>query len=252
MQSGIPEASIQGMRAQIAATAGFWGSSVVRLQVEQDKLVGVTGHTYSPAYMADVTSMIGYARSLGLTVVINDQTEPAPGFTANEPMPTYATRAFWARIDTVYKNRPGIVYDLFNEPRGMYGWAQWKPAMQQVISFIRAQGAWNAVWVEGIHFAASLAGVPLLHGGKIVYTFHHPAGPPEPSSWYADFGYLAAKQVPVVDGEWAGSQVPPPGYLAYLTKYHVGLTGWTLSNGTLNAGGYATASSIGQMLRSWW
>ena len=242
---------MQGMDAQLAATAGYWHANTVRLQVEQDKLVGAQGNAYSAAYMTDVKSVVSYARSLGLTVVINDQTEGAPGYTANEGLPTHATDVFWSKIAAVYGNRPHIVFDLFNEPRGT-GWGPWHTAMQAALTYLRSTGARNLVWVEGIHCASTLAGVPLLHGGALAYTFHHPAGAQNPADWHKAFGYLASKGYTIVDGEWAGSNMPPKGYLSYLSAHHIGLTSWTLANGSLNTAGYDTASPAGQVLRSWW
>jgi hypothetical protein len=57
-------------------------------------------------------------------------------------------------------------------------------------------------------WGSTLAGVPLLHGKGIVYSFHHP-GSPWPSqapvteaTWNRAFGYLASRGIPVVDGEF--------------------------------------------------
>ena len=51
--------------------------------------------------------------------------------------------------------------------------------------------------------------MPLLKGSNIVYDFHH-AGAPwgwdapiNPLTWDASFGYLAARGIPVIDGEFA-------------------------------------------------
>ena len=250
--SGIPKISIQNMRAQIAAAAGSWSCSVLRLQVEQDKLVGQNGKTYSAPYMTDIKNMVSYARSLGLKVVINDQTEPASGFTANEPLPTYATNVFWKDINSVYKNT-SVIYDLFNEPRGGNGWPSWRTAMQGALTYLRGLGSTNMVWIEGINFAGTLAGVPLLNGGPLAYTYHHPAGAATTATWDADFGYLANRGYTVIDGEWAGSVMPPAGYLSYLASHKIGLTSWTLAPGSLNStSDYNSASSSGAVLKSWW
>ncbi len=250
--SGIPQISIQNMRAQIAAAAGSWSCSLLRLQVEQDKLVGQDGKTYSAPYMTDIKNMVSYARSLGLQVVINDQTEPASGFTANEPLPTYATKVFWKDINAVYKNT-SVIYDLFNEPRGGNGWSSWRTAMQGALTYLRGLGSANVVWIEGIKMAGTLAGVPLLNGGPLVYTFHHPVGAASTATWNADFGYLANRGYQVVDGEWAGSVMPPAGYLAYLASHHIGLTSWTLTPGSLNStSDYNSTSPSGAVLKSWW
>jgi hypothetical protein len=61
---------------------------------------------------------------------------------------------------------------------------------------------------EALHYASTLEDVPMLHGANLVYTFHHPVTPwagmseSNSDSWRASFGYLAAKGLPVVDGEF--------------------------------------------------
>ncbi len=261
------------IKAQIRAAKMSWHANAVRLQVMQDKLVGASGTDYSPAYMGNISAAVNYAENIGLYVIINCQTEPGPGFTENEPRPTYATRAFWSRIGKSYGNDPRVIFDLFNEPR-LSTWDQWQRDMQGVTDSVRGQGWRNTVWVEGIHHADSLAGAGahLLHGGRIVYTIHHPAGAPSRRNWNADFGNLASRGVPVEVGEWtnfangyhwADAPASVPAFLSYLGRRHIGMTVWTMLPGVLNStGNFSSVTTMnshwpqpgqgaGQLVRDW-
>ncbi|HTT54362.1 MAG TPA: cellulase family glycosylhydrolase [Streptosporangiaceae bacterium] len=271
--TALAVSSMQQLKDQIHAAKASWHANGVRLQVEQDKLVGQNGRAYSRAYMADVESAVDYGLSLGLYVVINCQTEPAAGFTANEPLPTYATKAFWARIGQVYGNRDHVYFDIFNEPRDR-GWPRWQRSMQSVINSIRHHGYDNVIWVDGIELGNSLdlASKYLLHGGTIVYTIHHPYGPHDAAAWDKDFGYLRAKGIPVAVGEWtnfangyhwADAPTSVPLFLSYLQRRNIGFTAWTLMPGCLNStNDYSSVTNLGphwpepgqgagQLIRDW-
>jgi cellulase (glycosyl hydrolase family 5) len=255
--------SMSTLRHQIYAVRNQWHSNTVRLQVEQDKLVGTDGRHYSAAYMQNIRGAVNYALAQGLTVVVNDQTEPAPGFSRNESLPTSATTAFWQRISHYYGNST-VVFDLFNEPRHAT-WNQWRAAMQPVVDSLRHRGINNTLWVEGINYASTLAGVPLLYGGGIAYTIHHPAGAHTVASWEQSFGYLADEGQQVVVGEWTNYQhgyhwqdaaKVVPQFLSFLASKGIGMTAWTLGKGVLDkTDDYRTATTeptgAGWMIRNW-
>ena len=266
----LPADRIGTIEAQISAAKRYWNVNTIRFQIVQDKLVGANGQVYSPVYMQQIRTVTDYARSLGLTVVLNAQTEVSTGFTRDERMPTAATRAFWWRIMHYYKNVPHVMFDLFNEPR-FCTWSWWHRSMQWLVDFIRQQGAHNAVWVEGRWWGSTLAGVPLLRGRGIVYTFHHP-GSPWPSqapvnktTWYRAFGYLTYRHIAVVDGEfvnfaagyhWRYPRVMIPQYFQYLNAHHIGMTAWTLGTNVMNTiKGYQWATTEptgdGWLVRQW-
>ncbi len=250
-QWGRPLADID---AEVWAIRNDWHSNVVRFQVQQDRFSTDT------AYQAYIWAAIGEGLSAGLTVVINPQTEPVPGWTANEPLPTRQTLAFWGLVANAYRNNPDVVFDLFNEPRvpgTAAGWDLWHSGgvykgatylgMQTVLSFIRSQGAANVVWADGPAAASTLDGVAShpLSGGRVIYSFHHPAGPHTPRAWYRDFGYLTGLHIPVVNGEftnyeegycWRDAPTALPEYLDYLHARGIGMTAWTFG-GALNGGG---------------
>jgi hypothetical protein len=141
----------------------------------------------------------------------------------------------------LYANKPGIVFDLFNEPR-YATWEQWRVKFQRLVNFIRKH-ANNPIWLEGLHYASTLEDVPMLHGANLVYTFHHPVTPwagmseSNSDSWRASFGYLADNGLPVVDAEFNEDaktyHLPQPTrreYLAYVKVHHIGMIIFGLSH----------------------
>jgi len=235
-------------RAQIRA-ARVWGANAIRLQIVQDKLVGKAGRKDSPRYMADIRRLVDYALRQHMTVILNAQTEISMGFPRNENLPTGATYAFWRYMARYYGHNPHVVFDLFNEPR-FCDWQQWHAAFQPLVTYLRSIGSENQLWVEGLWWGSTLAGVPLLRGQGIVYSFHHPGSPwpwqtpVGPSTWYKAFGYLSREHIPVTDGEfvnfmggyyWPRSTQMVSEYLRYLSAHHIGVVAWSLQAGIMTA-----------------
>jgi Cellulase (glycosyl hydrolase family 5) len=259
------EAQIRAVRS---ATGKSWNGNAIRLQILQDKLVGPEGNLWSPGYFRAIERIVSCALRRHLTVILNAQTEPATGFPANEQGPTRATYAFWRHITGVYGRNPHVVFDLFNEPRcegagttgrssEICGWQAWANATWPLVRYVRVHGSLNQVWVEGRRWGSQLAGVPLLPCARavawcqgIVYSFHKP-GCPWPTKcaadravWWRQFGYLAAKGVPVVNGEmtnyrggyyWNRSTATMTAYLDDLHAWHIGVVAWSLQPGIMTA-----------------
>jgi Cellulase (glycosyl hydrolase family 5) len=265
------------MKRQIWAAAHYWHANTVRFQILQDRLVGTEGRRFNRPYMYAIRTVTDYALRLGLTVVLNAQTEVSTGYAVDEPLPTHATQVFWRRMMNVWANNPRVAFDLFNEPRRCT-WAQWHTAFQGLIDYIRGHGAGNQLWVEGRWWGSTFAGVPLLRGTGIVYSFHHPGSPwpwqrpVDQQTWNHAFGFLANRGLPIVDGEfpnyvgsydWGPASLPGanPGrlvgeYFRYLTAHHIGMLAWSLVPGALNSDSTFTSTSSepqgdGQLVRAW-
>ena len=243
--------------AQIRAAQG-WHAKTIRLQIVQDKMTGPRGTSYAPRYMNVVRTIVHYALRRHLDVVLNAQTEISMGFPDNENLPTAATFAFWQHMTRYYGHNPRVVFDLFNEPR-FCNWIQWEQAMQPLVDYIRHLGSRNQLWVEGLWWGSTFAGLPhLLRGQGIVYSFHHPGAPwpwqgwvpgyqpgvTGPPLWNRAFGALAASGVPMVDGEfvnymggyyWPRSTQMVAQYMRYLAARHIGMVAWSLQPGIMTA-----------------
>lgn len=269
-------------RDEIGAAASAWCANVVRLQVGEWNLVN------SPGFVHAMQAEVGYAESLGLAVVINDQAEWNP---ESEPMPTELSKTFWRRVAPVYARDPLVIFDAFNEP-SLGAWGCWHDGgaacpqpgftgMQALAALIRRHAP-NLIWVDGPSVAttlthaggatrtvrlgaATLAGVqswPITGVAPRAYSIHHPGGPHTRANWTAKFGYLAAQQIaPVVVGEttqWAAARSECwddapwryPAYLNYLAGLHIGATAWSLDPGVL--AGTSPAKPTGFGVRADW
>ncbi len=248
----VGSATVSVAEAEVQAVHDAWNGNTVRLQIEQDELTGADGScklttgSSCLAYYQEIQTVVNYALQLPppnqLTVVINDTTLPAAGFTASEPLPTHATEVFWKDMAAAYAGNPRVIFDLFNEPRGLGGtgatqWQGWRDGanlngvsylgMQTVLSYVRNKlKAPNMIWADGLDAAGTLNGIaahaasgtvdgaPGSVGtyalsqsgddvtGPLIYTFHHPMGDQTTTAWWRDFGYLPALGYSVMNGEW--------------------------------------------------
>jgi hypothetical protein len=246
------------VKNQIRAAARGWNVNAIRLQIVQDKLVGAAGNKYSLSYMVNIRRIVTFALHHHLNVILNAQTEISLGYSANENLPTGATRVFWRWMTRYYGDNPHVVFDLFNEPR-FCNWAMWTRSMQSLVNYVRRMGSKNQLWAEGLWWGSTFAGLPhLLSGQGIVYSFHHPGAPwpwqgwvpgyqpgvTGPPLWNAAFGDLAARGVPMVNGEfvnyiggyyWPHSTQMVSQYMHYLARYHIGMVAWSLQPGIMTA-----------------
>lgn len=241
--------TVAGDSAVIQAAAAYWCSNTVRLQIEQDYLIAADGTVNRP-FLAAIQSEVAYAESLGLVVVLNDQTQLTRAHDDREFMPTRRSFAFWDILTSQYRADPRVVLDLYNEPAFVPTWWQWRNGgtlhgvrffgMQQLADHVRHDGARNLLWVEGPHVGGSLQDAwayRIRHDGPLEYAEHRPAGPHTPADWYGLFGYLAAHNLaPVVEGEWADyartnagwacwDDAPKsvPVWLHYLANHQIGM-----------------------------
>lgn len=247
----------RSVQDQVRAAQG-WNVNAIRLQIVQDKLVGAAGNKRSAGYVANIRRIVGFALHRHLNVILNAQTEISLGYSANENLPTTATIAFWRLMTRYYGDNPHVVFDLFNEPR-FCNWAMWTRSMQSLVDYVRRLGSLNQLWVEGLWWGSTFAGLPhLLSGQGIVYSFHHPGAPwpwqgwvpgyqpgvTGPPLWNAAFGDLAARGVPMVNGEfvnyiggyyWPRSTQMVSQYMHYLAERHIGMVAWSLQPGIMTA-----------------
>lgn len=232
LDSNTTESTLAETEAQIKAIADSWCGNTVRLQIEQDELVGVAGSSLNTAYLNVIKAAVSYAEGQGLAIVINDQAEPGGpnDVTNNEPLPTTASEEFWRQMNKLYANDPQIVYDLFNEPRLLgpseeaQAWQYWLNGgkyqgvqyigLQSLATYVRNDGSKNLFWVEGplsdgtLDYIINNPSIYEIKGaGPIVYSVHHAwsanAANESPATWDAAFGDMVKDNIaPVVDGEW--------------------------------------------------
>ena len=218
-----------------------YGANTIRLQVTQDEMVGQGGHKFNAEYMNVLQQVVDNGVSMGLRMVINPNTEWSPGYHDNERMPTRATHVFWRDVMGVFANKPGVVFDLFNEPGTkhsngqLWTWQEWYNHFQPLVTFIN-QHADNQIWLEGIQYASTWFDFTPITGKHLVYTYHHLGKPwnaeipQSPLTWDHAFGFLADKGLPMVDAEFINckgfnhlSRPVVRQYLEYIRERHIGL-----------------------------
>ena len=140
-----------------------------------------------------------------------------------------------------------MVYELFNEPPGVdtaANWALWRDGggsqigHKQLVSTVRATGAVNVLLADGLRYAKSLMGVPLLTDplGQTGYAFHPYLIKPidVASAWPAYFGTFAATHAVIATAWGAASQSnyceagwpsTSAALVTYLRAHHIGLAG---------------------------
>ncbi len=238
---------LEATEAEIKAAKDNFGATHIRLQIQQQALVGEDGTRYHEFYARNVFDAIDYALNLDLTVVINCQTEPGPT-PRTYLMPNQgndATSKFWEIMLTPaggnYSGNPSIICDLFNEPQCGPNWSLWQAHYQGLINHIRGdlRVTANQLWADADNYAASLENCPGLTdpADNLVYSFHHPNSGPggDSAGWDADFGNWAAAHR-VVNGEFAqhitgfnwGSAYEIQRYLDYCSAKSIGHTIWTV------------------------
>jgi Cellulase (glycosyl hydrolase family 5) len=246
--SGLQEGNWTGLVTEdlikIAATANAWCANTIRIQVNQDLLLGPTATSFDPEYMAAIESEVSLAESYDLVVVLNDETNfSSPAIRHYQAGPTAGTEVFWKTMTKYYGNDPQVIFDLYNEPRtsvpympdstlwrlwlngGTFKHVHYAFGMAALAAYVRyTAGARNLFWIEGPRYSLSFEGMiryhALIHVSGVVYAIHHAQGQHDIANWNAAFGYLVTDGIaPVVNGEFTNYEPHPnpkidliPGY----------------------------------------
>jgi hypothetical protein len=229
---------------RIKATAEDWCSNTVRIQLNQDLLLGPNGTGFNSEYMAAIQSEVSLAESYRLVVVLNDETNFSPVPVRHyQAGPTPGTEVFWKDMAKLYGDDPQIIFDLYNEPRtsvpymtdatlwklwfggGTFKGVYYTFGMEHLAEYVRnTVGARNLFWIEGPRYSLSFEGMLRYHAqinvSGVVYAIHHAQGDHDVQAWNAAFGYLVIDGIaPVVEGEFTNYEPPPnpdsdvaPGY----------------------------------------
>ena len=230
--------------AKIEATASDWCANTIRIQVNQDLLLGPNGTSLDPEYLAAIESEVSLAESYNLVVVLNDETNFSPPAVRHyQAGPTQGTLVFWKDMAELYGDDPQVIFDLYNEPRtsvpsmsestlwrlwldgGTFKHVHYTFGMAHLAAYVRYMvGARNLFWIEGPRYSLSFAGMiryhALIHVSGVVYSIHHAQGQHDVADWNAAFGYLVTDGIaPVVNGEFTNYEPLPnpktslmPGY----------------------------------------
>jgi endoglucanase len=199
-----------------------WKSNVIRLPVTEDFWFGRTQHQNDGgvSYRKRIDAAIEAAAAQKAYVALDLHRYAAP-------MPEHLE--FWKDAATRYKNHPGVLFELFNEPHDI-SWKVWRdggrikdepkregviaenaqkvagdttPGMQAMVDVVRATGARNIIIAGGLDWSYDLSGILNGYalndraGDGIMYSAHVY---PWKSDWRKNF-ILAAEKYPIFIGE---------------------------------------------------
>ena len=238
-----------------------WNVNVIRLAVHSSYWFGrgkwQNKKNGLDRYRGLVDEVADYMQSRGKYMILDLHEYRAP-------KPHHA--AFWLDAATRYKNHPGVIFGLLNEPHDI-SWEVWRNGgmagdektgsahaenneklvgemtigMQKLVEIVRSTGAKNLVSVGGLDWGYTLSGV--LNGYAIddenlMYESHCY---PWKRGWKKAFLDVAAKH-PVLMGEVGAQDVPmpfekkdefvPPGewvpdMLGTIQRYRLNWTAWS-------------------------
>lgn len=219
--------------------ARAFGADTLRFQVSQPSL-DPQSPLYDQAYVARVVAAMKLARRQGFVVMIMMQDEPFSGETAFHPLAIQETVRDWDYPNTQFGTDPGVLFELYNEPRLMHptavNWALWAHGdtartsrvapgavgMQTMINRLRRKGCVNVFILDGLNGARTFRGLPNVTDpmNRIVYAVHPYAyGSSDESLWDLQFGNLSSF-APVYADEWSAEARTKLG-LGDLPDYHI-------------------------------
>jgi endoglucanase len=227
--------------ASIAAMKA-WHINSVRLPLNEDCWLGINDlkPAYSgSAYRVAIEAYVAQLNAAGIYVILEVHWN-APGrerARAHQHM-LDASHGYtlWHSIASAFKNRPAVLFDLYNEPGNLASttneeWGCWAhgcreyAGMDGLVSAVRATGARNVILVAGVGGASIdsewLRYEPRDPLHQLAATFHvyddHSACTEE-SCWNSTLLPIAA-QVPVVNDEFGEVRCGEPSSIAWLNRW---------------------------------
>jgi hypothetical protein len=233
------------------AAARDWGADMLRFQVSQRGLADpAVAESDRAAYLAAVVDGVAQARAVGFAVVVSMQ-DQFYGCGDVHPLPSAETVDAWRALLPALTRDPGVLLELFNEPRNdddAAGWAQWRsggsspdpnlgePAVghQQLVEAVRRLGSTHVLVADTARLGERSAGIPLLDDplDRLAYGIHPYHYVRGERWWDRHYGDLAGV-APVLATEWnfladgCGTEAErlAPELLAYLHRHGIGVVG---------------------------
>lgn len=257
-RSGTEYACIQGWglfdgpsdSASIAAIKS-WQTNVVRLPLNEDCWLGINGvnAAYGGAnYQKAIGDYVARLHTAGFVVIL-DLHVAAPGTTKSTDIVVMADAdhapSFWSSVAGYFKNDPGVIFDLYNEPHDI-SWPCWRDGcttaqgwrtagMQSLVTAVRNTGAKQPIMVGGLGWSSDLsqwlAYKPVDPQNQLVASFHlyNFSGCNTRSCWDNTVAPVAAS-VPVVTGEVGENDCAHgfiDAYMGWADGKGISYLGWT-------------------------
>jgi endoglucanase len=205
------------------------GVSSVRVPLNEDCWLAINGSpaAYSGAnYQNAISSWVNLLVANNIVPILDLQWN-APGTqkaTGTQPMPDADhSSTFWQQVAAAYAGRPGVAFDLLNEPRPS-SWNCWKNGgsacsvgyaavgFQSLVNTVRAAGANNLILLGCLDYSNTCNGyssywqsyVPSDPAHNLAASFHVYLGNPcvTTTCWDNGLKPILAAGYPVVDGEF--------------------------------------------------
>ena len=177
-----------------------WGARIIRLPLHSKYWFGTDASDGGIGYRQRVDNLLNEANGRGCYVLVDlHEYEKAKEDHA----------AFWRSCAARYANRPGVLFDLLNEPHDTT-WEVWHDGLQMLLDAVRSTGAMNVVVCGGLDWGYDLSGVLTGYaltdtlGNGIMYSAHVY---PWKGDWQHKFIDVAAVH-PILLGE-VGCQEEP-------------------------------------------
>lgn len=167
-------------------------------------------------------------------------------------------KEFFDEISKRYKDEPGVIYEIFNEPNGDTSWEDIKKYSNEIIPIIRANSPDSIILVGTPNFCTDTKSVvndPLEYD-NILYTYHMYTGSSD-----GGYKYLIDKALenglPIFVSEWGLSKEKDNNqidydegveFLEYLEEKNISWINWSLSN---KDEPYSFISSDSDKLSNW-
>ncbi len=173
----------------IRAAVQTWHANHVRLPLSQDRWFGKgpDQDDGGASYRALVGRAIDLCEGLGAYAMVDLHWSDAGVWgqsIGQHVMPDRNSLAFWKDFAALYKNRPAVIFDLYNEPHDVT-WDRWLKGgpvtekdpktkvettfeavgMRELLDAVRATGARNVAVVGGLDWSYDLSGV--LEGRRL-------------------------------------------------------------------------------------
>jgi hypothetical protein len=221
----------------VNVAAKEWKANIVRVPLSEDRWFGKTDEQKDDGagYRALVRKVVDEANGDGCYVLLDLHWNDADEWGKNigqHKMPDQNSLLFWKDCAGQYKNNPGVLFDLYNEPHDV-SWDIWlkggdvsetngsgarqgrfvpvnykTPGMQAMLDQIRATGARNMVVCGGLDWAYDLSGflkgyqLKDAKGYGVIYACHnYPFKGDSVAQWIAKLD-AALPTIPVIMSEF--------------------------------------------------
>jgi hypothetical protein len=219
----------------------LWGANVVRLPFNQEWALE------DQSYLATLDSVVQGLADRGAYAILDLQwldNRYARGYD-NQGRPNYVPALpnlrsieMWRNISSRYRDRPSVIYDIFNEPHDPLPGDDpalprrvtagvWIPWARRLVEAIRHNSPLGLILVPGTNWAYDLSAYPIEGLEGVAYSTH--IYPSKGSDWDRAFGDLAGR-APVFAGEWGGTAEDlhwGARLAAYLAGRNIGWTAWS-------------------------